>query len=233
MGFTGGSVVKNLPANTGYTVNPWSRKIPRATEQLSLGATAIEPVLKTLGTATTEPLSHNTEARGPQSLCSATREAPPTTPQPQNSTQSLQLERSPSRKKEPAQPKINKWKKFIYLFVCLYKNTQIMTCWTRRHKVGWQVTPSASRYPFWGHENPRIILIESTVSTYSHKGRKVTRFIASTSQKWGQGPNELGEGRLPLEPELEVRVASTGYLQTGCDGGNRLFSGSTLSGYFK
>ena len=106
-----------------------------------------------------------------------------------------------------------------------------MTCWTRRHKVGWQVTPSASRYPFWGRENPRVILIESTVSTYSHKGSKVTRFIASKSQKWGQGHNELGEGSLPLEPELEDRVASTCYLQTGCDGSNRLFSGSTLSGY--
>ena len=43
LGFSGGSVVKNLPANAGF--NPWSRKIPRVMEQLSLCATTIEPVL--------------------------------------------------------------------------------------------------------------------------------------------------------------------------------------------
>ena len=39
--FPGGSVVKNPPADAG---DPWSRKIPNVTEQLSPCATAIEPV---------------------------------------------------------------------------------------------------------------------------------------------------------------------------------------------
>ena len=44
--FTGGSAVKNVPANArSHRFNPWSRKIPHAVEQLSLCITAIEPVL--------------------------------------------------------------------------------------------------------------------------------------------------------------------------------------------
>ena len=39
--------------------NPWSRKIPHATEQLSLCATTIEPVLL-------NPLNESTEARCPR-----------------------------------------------------------------------------------------------------------------------------------------------------------------------
>ena len=43
-GFPGGAVVKNPPANTGDPGSkPWSRKIPHATEQLSLCATTTEP----------------------------------------------------------------------------------------------------------------------------------------------------------------------------------------------
>ena len=34
-GFPGGPVVKNLPASTGERFDPWSGKIPHATEQLS------------------------------------------------------------------------------------------------------------------------------------------------------------------------------------------------------
>ena len=34
-GFPGGTVVENLPAKAGDTVQPWSGKIPRAAEQLS------------------------------------------------------------------------------------------------------------------------------------------------------------------------------------------------------
>ena len=41
--FPGGAVVKNLPAGAGF--EPWSGKLPYATEQLSLRATATEPVL--------------------------------------------------------------------------------------------------------------------------------------------------------------------------------------------
>ena len=45
LGFTDDSVVKNLPANTGDTVNDfWSEKIPPAAEQLGLYATTIEAV---------------------------------------------------------------------------------------------------------------------------------------------------------------------------------------------
>ena len=37
--FPGGSVVKNLPANAKrYGFDPWSRRIPHATEQLNLRA---------------------------------------------------------------------------------------------------------------------------------------------------------------------------------------------------
>ena len=55
-GLPGSSVVKNLPANAG---DPWSRRTPHATEQLSLCATAMslccrarEPQLLNLCTST-------------------------------------------------------------------------------------------------------------------------------------------------------------------------------------
>ena len=41
--FPGGAVDRNLPAKAGF--DPWSRKIPRATEQLSLGTTTKEAFL--------------------------------------------------------------------------------------------------------------------------------------------------------------------------------------------
>ena len=44
-GFPGGSVVKNLPANAGPTGLILIREGPRATEQLSPGATSIAPML--------------------------------------------------------------------------------------------------------------------------------------------------------------------------------------------
>ena len=46
-GFPGGSVVKNLPANAGNTgsIPDLGRSHMYAGEQLSLGATTIEPVL--------------------------------------------------------------------------------------------------------------------------------------------------------------------------------------------
>ena len=40
----GGTVAKNPPASAGD--NPWSGKIPHATEQLSLWATTVEPALE-------------------------------------------------------------------------------------------------------------------------------------------------------------------------------------------
>ena len=42
-----------------YGFDPWSGKIPHAMEQPSLWATAIEPVLKSLGAPTTEPMCCN------------------------------------------------------------------------------------------------------------------------------------------------------------------------------
>ena len=45
-GFPSGPVVKNPPANAGdQGFNPWSGKIPRAAEQLSLCTTTTEPAL--------------------------------------------------------------------------------------------------------------------------------------------------------------------------------------------
>ena len=41
-----------------HEFNPWSRKIPHATEQLSLWDTAIKPGLQSLGPANTEPTCH-------------------------------------------------------------------------------------------------------------------------------------------------------------------------------
>ena len=40
----------------GHEFDPWSRKVPHAAEQLSLCATTIQPVLWSLGAATTEAL---------------------------------------------------------------------------------------------------------------------------------------------------------------------------------
>ena len=61
-GFPGGPVVKNLPAR-GNGFDPWSRKIPHASEQLSLRATTTEPVhLETVPRAE-EP---SQEGRAPQ-----------------------------------------------------------------------------------------------------------------------------------------------------------------------
>ena len=59
-GFPGTSVVKNPSADAGDRgSNPWSGKIPQASEPLSPCATATEPVLKSLGAKTTEPVLCN------------------------------------------------------------------------------------------------------------------------------------------------------------------------------
>ena len=67
-GFSGGSVVKNLPANAGDIGSIPGGKIPHATQQLSLCTTTIEPVPWI-------PRVTATEARAPWSLHSETREA--------------------------------------------------------------------------------------------------------------------------------------------------------------
>ena len=57
MGFPGSPWVKSLPCNAGDTsFNPRSGKIPHAVEQLNPCTTTTEPMLWSLGAATTEPL---------------------------------------------------------------------------------------------------------------------------------------------------------------------------------
>ena len=58
MGFPGGAVVKNPPADAGDTGSspPWSRKIPHAMEQLS-------PVHHNYWACALEPASHNVSPR--------------------------------------------------------------------------------------------------------------------------------------------------------------------------
>ena len=58
-GFPGGLVVKNLPTSVGDTGLIPNLEIAHATEQLSSRAATIEPMLKNLGTKTTESTSHN------------------------------------------------------------------------------------------------------------------------------------------------------------------------------
>lgn len=50
--FPGGAVDRTLPANAGGMACPWSGKIPRAAEQLSLGAAAAEPHAVATGSGT-------------------------------------------------------------------------------------------------------------------------------------------------------------------------------------
>ena len=73
----------------GHRIEPWSGKIPHATEPLSPCATNTEPVFKSLQAATTEParlepvlsnkISHHNEKPTPQNeeepLFTATRES--------------------------------------------------------------------------------------------------------------------------------------------------------------
>ena len=54
LGFSGGSVVKTLPANAGDVVQSLSRNIPHAAEQLSPCTTTMEFVLQSLRATTTE-----------------------------------------------------------------------------------------------------------------------------------------------------------------------------------
>lgn len=86
-----------------------------------------------------------------------------------------------------------------------------------------QVAPSASHFPSWGSEPlpPRVALTEGVVLIPSHKGSKVTRFIAYRSQKLGveevsSVPGEVSPpSEVPREQEIASRVAGTCYLQGG------------------
>ena len=92
----------------GNGFDPWSRKIPHAAEKLSPCATAVEPVLYSLGATATHPHAATTEARMPrayalqqESLHSATRE-------PLQRRLCTTAGNSPCSHEDPAQPKINK-----------------------------------------------------------------------------------------------------------------------------
>ena len=82
LGFSGGSVVKNLPANSGDTSStpglgrshmPWSN-YARAPQPLSLCSRVQKPQL--LSPRTLEPLLHNNRATTVRSPRTATRESP-------------------------------------------------------------------------------------------------------------------------------------------------------------
>ena len=63
------------PANAGnHGFDPWSGKIPHATEQLSLWATTSKPVGHDYQACGLEPRNCNYRAQTPYSPCSATRE---------------------------------------------------------------------------------------------------------------------------------------------------------------
>ena len=93
LGFPGGSVVKNLPANAGeHGFEPWPGKIPHAAEQLTPWATAPEPAC------------HNYWSARAWSPCSATREATAVR-RPRTATKSSpcspQLERARAQQRRP------------------------------------------------------------------------------------------------------------------------------------
>jgi len=92
-----------------YWLDPCSRRIPRATEQLSPCTTPIDPVLHSLGVSTTELMCATTEAHGCRARARQ-QEKPP-----QCEAWALQLESNPYSPKlkgpcsneDPAQPTIN------------------------------------------------------------------------------------------------------------------------------
>ena len=71
VGFPGGAVVENLPANAGHHgFEPWSGKIPHAAEQLGPWATATEP-------ARLEPVLRNKRGRNSERPAHHDEEWPP------------------------------------------------------------------------------------------------------------------------------------------------------------
>ena len=70
-GFSGGAVVESLTANAGgHGFEPWSGKIPRATEQLGPWATTTEP-------ARLEPVLRNKRAHDSERPAHRDEEWPP------------------------------------------------------------------------------------------------------------------------------------------------------------
>lgn len=92
-----------------------------------------------------------------------------------------------------------------------------MTCWMRR-PAGSSLSISA---PALGKWKPGFFLTEGSVSMYSHKGSKVTRFITYKSQKcgwrarcaWGRGQSsiprhEWAEEKAPISCKVLGAVAT-------------------------
>ena len=80
--FPGGPVVENPPANAGDTggFNPWSGKIPHATEQLNSRTSAPEPMSHNCGSlCAPEPVSHKKRRHCSEKTVNHNKEQPPLT----------------------------------------------------------------------------------------------------------------------------------------------------------
>ena len=87
-----------------HRFNPWSGKIPRAGEQLSPSTTTTEPVLRAWGRKLLTPSCPTASALQQEKPLQSEVRAP----QLERSPLSLQQEKSPHSKEDPAQPQINK-----------------------------------------------------------------------------------------------------------------------------
>ena len=95
-------MVKNPPANVGDELDPWSRKIPHATEQLNPRVPTIEPGCDL------EPMSRNYWAFKLQLLKPmCPRACAPQEKPLQGEAHAPQLEKSLCSNEDPAQPKTN------------------------------------------------------------------------------------------------------------------------------
>ena len=95
--------------------HPWSRTIPRASEQLSPCTTTIEPVALEPGGCNYQlHVPHLRQTARPRA-CALQQEKPPQweahAPQLESSLCLLQLEKNPHGNQDPAQPKIKLKKK--------------------------------------------------------------------------------------------------------------------------
>jgi len=98
LGFPGGSVVKNPPANAGDSFNPWSRKIPHAIEQISPCTTTTEPMCRNYRSRRAlETMLHNKRSHHSEKPTHCNEEQPLL----------AQLEKSLRSNEDPARPKIH------------------------------------------------------------------------------------------------------------------------------
>ena len=110
-GFPGGPVVKNLPANAGDRLDPWSWRIPHAAEQLRPFVTTTET---TLGPRSRSYWAHVLQLLKPMCprACAPQQGKPQQweacTQQLESNSRSLQKEKSPHSNEDLAQPKMHK-----------------------------------------------------------------------------------------------------------------------------